>query len=144
MLIGACESAVVSNSRFQARDCYWQATLEEDRLSLEQQLELYTSAAALNPFIGEPHLMIAQLHFRQRRYAEAAGHAKAALDRFFVLATAWDKRRSFVAWIAFARMLLMRANRLGDGLPDMPYDMEMPRSSGGMNLVPIRDMIADF
>ena len=36
----------------------------------------------------------------------------------------------------------MRANRLGDGLPDMPYDMEMPRSSGGMNLV--RDMIADF
>ena len=55
---------------------------------------------------------------------------------------AWDKRRRFAAWIAFARMLLMRANRLGDGLPDMPYDMEMPRSSGGMNLV--RDMIADF
>ena len=56
---------------------------------------------------------------------------------------AWDKRRQFAAWIAFARMLLMRANRLGDGLPDMPYDLGS-RSSGGMNLVPIRDMIADF
>lgn len=138
-----CTATLSHTDEVAARDAYWQATLEEKTLGWERQLELYAAAAALNPFVGEPHLMLAQLHFRKRQYAETAEHAKAALERFFVLGTAWDKRRQFAAWIAFARMLLMRANRLGDGLPDMPYDLGS-RSSGGMNLVPIRDMIADF
>ena len=131
-----CTATLSHSDEVAARDSYWRATLGQNDLGWEQQLELDTATTSLNPFVGEPHLMIAQLHFRRHDYTGAANHAKASLERFFAPATAWDKRRSVVAWIAFARMLLMRAHRLGDGLPDLPYDMgpdrvQGPAASGG-------------
>ena len=64
--------------------------------------------------------LLAQLSFRRGEYAAAAAYAADALARFYPLATAWDKRRSFAHWVGFARMLHLRALRLLQGLPSLP------------------------
>ena len=100
--------------------------------------------AAKNPFVGEPRLLLAQLAFRARDYAGARMHAAAALSRMYQLATAWDKRRSFANWVGYARMLHLRASRLATGLSSLPLDYNKPRTSGGLALSPIREIVAQL
>lgn len=105
-----------------ARDLYWKVLTEEHVLSEAQQEELLVQACDRNPFIGEPRLMLAQLHFRREMYSEAAEEARKALDCFYTLGSAWDKRRTFAYWVGFSRVLMLRARRRHAGLSSLPYN----------------------
>ena len=75
--------------------------------------------------------LLAQLSFRRGDYAAATAYAADALARFYPLATAWDKRRSFAHWVGFARMLHLRALRLLQGLPSLPAASTTQVSASG-------------
>lgn len=110
-----CQDVVYVEEEEEARDLYWKVTTNEESLSEEEQIELLNTSVRLNDFIAEPHVLLAQIYFRQERYESAAREANAALVKFYALATNWDKRRSFNHWVGFARALLLRANRMIEG-----------------------------
>jgi hypothetical protein len=141
---GNCTQVVGWEDEVTARDLYWETILSEDTLSVTAQADRFQKAAELNPFIAEPVAMLAQLAFRTARYGEAARHAAAALERFYALGTAWDKRTDFAAWVAFVRLLLLRSNRLAAGLESLPVDPMMPATFGGQALVSLKQLVTEM
>ena len=143
-IFDGCTRLISLDDERAARDAYWRVVQREADLSEAEQLALLDEAAAKNPFVGEVHLMAAQLHFRAGRHALAAEACARALERFYALATAWDKRRSFGSWVGYARVLYLRATRLSRGLSSLPYNEELPPTSGGLKMVGIRGLVDDL
>ena len=139
-----CTKGISYEAEVAARDKYWHVVINESQLLEEEQLSLLEDASALNPFIAEPLLHTAQLHFRNGRHALAMDACARALDRLYAMATAWDKRRSYASWVGFARLLHVRAARMARGLPSLPYNESLPPTSGGLQLVAIEDIAAEM
>uniref|UniRef100_A0A7S2XF92 Uncharacterized protein n=1 Tax=Lotharella oceanica TaxID=641309 RepID=A0A7S2XF92_9EUKA len=124
-----------------ARDAYWFVVVNESTMDETEQVQRMELAAELNPWVAEPHVMLAELHFRSGAYAKAAKHAARALELFYTLATAWDKRLKFNAWVAFTRLLLLRSRRKARGMSSMPARDDLPNTSNGLALVSISELV---
>jgi hypothetical protein len=70
---------------------------------------LFEVSAQANRFVGEPIFALAYLSYRNRDYRGARAYARQGLYRLGRLATAWDKRLSLEAWIAFGNALRDRS-----------------------------------
>ncbi len=81
-----------------------QVTTGAARLSLE-------SAIAHNPYVGEPHLLLAQVALCDDDFDTAAAHARAGLDLLGAWGVAWDKRIAWAGWVSWARLLLQAGER---------------------------------
>ncbi|MGK3744598.1 MAG: hypothetical protein ACI90V_011458, partial [Bacillariaceae sp.] len=110
-----CQTVISYDDDKQSRDSYWKVITEESHLTEEEQIILLNTSATLNPFIGEPSMLLSQIYYRQKNYLQAAKEARAALEKFYTLASCWDKRRSFGQWVAFSRMMLLRSSRMLEG-----------------------------
>merc|ERR1712157_388902 len=117
-----CTRCITYANECDARDAYWKVTIEEKSLTVEQQMELLVKCIELNPFVGEPHILLAQLYFRVGKYKEAAIESVYALNKMYTLAIAWDKRRSYENWVGFSRLTLKRSQRRLQGLTSFPTD----------------------
>ncbi|MFT5584772.1 MAG: hypothetical protein ACI9VR_002358, partial [Cognaticolwellia sp.] len=73
------------------------------------------AAVRLNPFVGEPHVLLAQIAFRRGRYEDSFAECAEALRKLYALGTAWDKRVGFPGWCAFTRLVALRAARRARG-----------------------------
>jgi hypothetical protein len=62
-----------------------------------------------NPWIFEPLVMLAQIYAHREEYDIAIQYATQALQIQSQWGTAWDKRLSFKAWVAWTRVILQRA-----------------------------------
>ncbi|CAB9524377.1 unknown protein [Seminavis robusta] len=133
-----CTAVLSKQDEVQARDAYWYVTLHETSLSMEEQIAHLEKAVRLNPFVGEPHLLLAQLYIRQQKYALAVREGRKALTKMYALASAWDKRRTYAQWVGFARMTLLRASRLEQCLPHLPIT---PEAHG---LVSLHQVVAEL
>lgn len=107
----ACDTVITVENETKARDAYWNVTIDEADLDTEAQISLLQQTAELNPFVGEPNLLLSQIYFRQGHFREAAIQAQTSLKKFYTLASCWDKRRSFAYWVGYARIMLLRSNR---------------------------------
>lgn len=142
-----CTERLTIENEIRARDAYWHLTLYENDLSDEEQEQLLKEVIDLNPFIGEPHVLLSQLYFRNGQFRLVAHHARHALEKFYALASAWDKRRDYVHWVGFARMLMLRSNRLIQGKTHLPYhDPTDPtyQSAHGLYLTSLHDVVAEM
>ena len=72
-------------------------------------LDALHTAQHLNPYVGEPHLVEAQLHLQEKRWVEAEASARTGVEKLEVLATSWDKRMHFQAWLNWGRCLGFQA-----------------------------------
>lgn len=89
-----CTTILDEDAQQQARDLYWRAvsSLElQGPQHAQQAAALYEQAAVLNPFMAEPHLMLAQLHLQAQRWEQAEAEARTALQLFLDWATPYDK-----------------------------------------------------
>ncbi|CAB4265417.1 unnamed protein product [Prunus armeniaca] len=75
----------------------------------EATVVLLRSCVERNPFIGEPHLVLAQVYLTKAKFEEAEREAERGLTLMLEWGSAWDKRMSWEGWIAWARVLLMKA-----------------------------------
>lgn len=91
-----------------ARDAYWQAVHSD--ADAGAQAALFARAAELNPYVAEPHLMLAQLHLHAGRWEDAQREAAAALALLADWGTAWDKRMPWDAWVAWTRVCMEAAS----------------------------------
>jgi hypothetical protein len=92
----------------EARDLYWSVVTEEvyDENDILSTLIACTNK---NPWIFEPLVMLAQVYAHRDEYDIAIQYATLALRIQSQWGTAWDKRLSFKAWVAWTRVILQRA-----------------------------------
>jgi len=84
-------------------------------------LEGVREAARLNPFVGEPHIVEAQLLLQQGQWVGAESSARRGVHLLEILATSWDKRMPWQAWINWGRCLGFQA-----------HHREWPTTHGGI------------
>jgi uncharacterized protein DUF6817 len=100
-VFGECTGGLTLAEEQRARDLYLSATAQiaaAPRLAHAHLSECHR----LNPWVAEPLVLLAQLELAEGRHADAREKAEAALRLLRGWATAWDKRRSWAAWLAAA------------------------------------------
>lgn len=107
-----CTEVLSEANEREARDLYWDVicnkTEPKDHKEAEEKLQ---KCIERNPFIAEPHAVLAQIMNSQERYKEAHPHAVAAMELLEKWGTAWDKRMQWEGWIAWVRQLEMGARK---------------------------------
>lgn len=106
------QSVLTHKDEASASAIYWQvvnrAVPQTERTTTKHLLH---TAIEQNPFVGEPHLALAQIYIIEKEYDEAKLHAAKGLELLQAWGNAWDKRISWEGWIAWARLLYQQADK---------------------------------
>lgn len=102
-----CTKILLESDQEAARNLYWEVVSNPGLQGPEHVAigaEKLKRVIELNPFIAEPHLMLAQLHIHAKEWPAAKAEAQRALDLFLQWGTCWDKRMGWDAWVAWTRV----------------------------------------
>lgn len=101
-----CQRDLTTSDEAAATSLYW-SVIQQDQPLVDAgaAIAVLEQAARLNPWVGEPQMVLAQLYLITGRYAEAKVAAESALQCFASWGAAWDKRVQWDAWVAWARIL---------------------------------------
>jgi ribulose bisphosphate carboxylase small subunit len=104
------EESIALQDEIEARDLYWSVVTGEvsDEHGVISTLQ---NCCSKNQWVFEPLVMLAQIFLHRNEYELAANAASRALELQNQWGTAWDKRLSFGAWVAWTRVMLQRATR---------------------------------
>lgn len=101
---------------------YWEAVNIEGRDRLvNTAVPLLQSCCKLNPFVAEPHLLLAQILLGEGQYELAETEADEGVRLLLDWATNWDKRMTWEGWLAWGRVLRENA-----------HEKSWPRSAFGV------------
>ena len=105
-----CSQTLSAGNEAAAQSLYWSVIqLDQPLVDLDVATGVMEQAVRLNPWVGEPQMVLAQLYLSAGRNADAARTAESALQAFCSWGNAWDKRVQWDAWIAWTRILLQSA-----------------------------------
>ncbi len=103
-----CETMLDYKNEVDARDAYWDVVINwGDVKHAAQAQEGLERAIRLNPFIAEPHVVLAHIFIRRQQWKEAEAECLVALKLFIDFGTCWDKRLKWEAWIGWVRTMLL-------------------------------------
>jgi len=102
-----CTKVLDARDQIVARDLYWEAMICEE--GLEKNEELLVMCIEKNPFVGEPYVVLSQVYLTKGRFEDAEKEAERGLTLLLEWGCHWDKRVSWEGWIAWIRVLLMKA-----------------------------------
>ncbi|RGE45341.1 tetratricopeptide repeat protein [Comamonas testosteroni] len=109
-----CSQLLSAGNEAAATALYWSVIqLDQPLVDLDAATATLEQAVTLNPWVGEPQMVLAQLYLSAGRHADAAEVAQSALQCFCSWGNAWDKRVQWDAWIAWTRILLQSAQEGG-------------------------------
>ena len=101
-----CKRVLDAREQIIARDLYWEAVCDMSKKNPE---ELLLRSIEKNPFVGEPHVVLGQVYLTKGMFGEAEREAERGLTLMLEWGSSWDKRMSWKGWIAWARVLLIKA-----------------------------------
>nr|CAB3451574.1 unnamed protein product [Digitaria exilis] len=105
-----CTEVLSAQDQKVARDLYWEALCTGDDASDWHRVEqLLQQSTAKNPFVGEPHLVLAQVYLNLERYGDAQVQAEEGLRLLLEWGSSWDKRMPWEAWVSWGRAMLTKA-----------------------------------
>ena len=104
-----CTKVVEAGDQIVAREMYWEAVCGVPSKGLERAEELLVGSVKRNPFAGEPYVVLSQVCLNKGRFEEAERHAERGVTLLLEWGSPWDKRTSWEGWVAWARVLLMKA-----------------------------------
>eukprot|EP00775_Hariotina_reticulata_P003180 gene3180-3458_t len=110
-----CTVVLTEEAQLAARDLYWRVVSDTEqqraqgKIQLQDCIEKLQRTCQLNPFVAEPHLMLAQVYLHSKNWRAAEVEAEEALRLFLQWGTAWDKRMDWGAWLAWTRVCLEAA-----------------------------------
>ena len=91
---------------------YWSVISQnQPLLSSEATMSVLEQAIKLNPWVGEPQLLLAQLHLTNRDFAKAEQYAASGVQLVASWGNSWDKRIGWDAWMSWGRVLLESAQK---------------------------------
>lgn len=114
-----CTRILDASEQIVARDLYWEAICSDGKMELEKVEELLLGCVEKNPFVGEAHIVLGQVYLGMKRFEEAEAAAERGLQLIVEWGSPWDKRMSWQGWIAWGRVLLMKAKE--NAWPDNPW-----------------------
>lgn len=107
-----CSKILSEQHQEEGRALYWEVVSQPNMQGPQHAAEAahkLQRVVELNPFIAEPHLMLAQLHIHAQEWQAAQHEAQQALELFLQWGTCWDKRMAWDAWVAWTRVCLEAA-----------------------------------
>ncbi|KAJ7942600.1 Tetratricopeptide-like helical domain containing protein [Quillaja saponaria] len=104
-----CTRVLDAGDQILARDLYWEGVCDMSKRGLDKVEELLVRCIEKNPFVGEPHVVLSQVYLTKGRFEEAEKEAERGLTLLLEWGNPWDKRTSWEGWIAWVRVLLMKA-----------------------------------
>ncbi|KAL8227774.1 hypothetical protein R6Q57_015358 [Mikania cordata] len=99
-----CTKVVDPGEQIMARDLYWEAVYDQ-KLTKEIGEELLVKCIEMNPFVGEPHVLLSQFYVSRGRFEEG----EVGLGLLLEWGCAWDKRVPWEGWVAWCRVLVSKA-----------------------------------
>jgi hypothetical protein len=103
-----CTKTVSRANDALARDYYW-SVISEEVTGYEETVEALTKCHQANPWVYEPLTLLGQKYLETSQFELARQVTEEALELQRTWGTNWDKRMSFVAWVAWTRVLHQRA-----------------------------------
>jgi len=104
-----CTKLLLREDEAKARDLYWGVITGEIKENDELVIETLKRAVEHNPWAFEPYVVLSQKYLHLNDFDRALTMAGRALDLQQQWGTAWDKRLSFQAWVAWTRVMYQRA-----------------------------------
>lgn len=107
-----CKKVLDAGDQIVARDLYWEAVCDVKKNPFEELgrvEELLLASIEKNPFVGEPYVVLSQVYLVSGRFEEAEREAERGLRLLLEWGCPWDKRTSWEGWVAWTRVLLMKA-----------------------------------
>ncbi|KAK6122167.1 hypothetical protein DH2020_044095 [Rehmannia glutinosa] len=104
-----CTRVLDSKDQIEARDLYWKAVCDAAEIGLETAEEMLLRSIEKNPFVGEAHLVLGQIYLGKGNFEAAEKAAERGLRLMMEWGSPWDKRMTWQGWIAWGRVLLMKA-----------------------------------
>lgn len=114
-----CTRVLEAGDQIAARDLYWEGVCQVSTRGLDGCEERLAMCVEKNPFVGEPHVVLAQINLSKGRFEEAEKEAEKGLKLLLEWGSPWDKRMSWEGWIAWTRVLLMKAKE--KSWPNTPF-----------------------
>ncbi|KAL6954523.1 hypothetical protein U1Q18_047553 [Sarracenia purpurea var. burkii] len=102
-----CNRVLDSGEQIVARDLYWEGVC--DSASKGDREMLLQRCVEKNPFVGEPHVVLGQIYLSKGRFEEGGREAEKGLTLLLEWGSPWDKRMAWEGWVAWARVLVMKA-----------------------------------
>jgi len=115
-----CTKVLSREDEYRARELYW--SVVTDSIADDAVIETLEESIRYNPWTFEPHVMLAQKYLHVDENGRAREEAARALDLQMMWGTAYDKRLSFPAWVAWTRVLHQRASD-SLGWPNNSWDV---------------------
>jgi hypothetical protein len=110
-VFNGCTEVLNADDQKVARDLYWEAVCSGDDASDWLKVEeLLQQSIAKNPFVGEPHLVLAQVYLNMERYGDAQMQAEEGLKLLLEWGSSWDKRMPWEGWVSWGRAMLTKAS----------------------------------
>ncbi|KAI2513999.1 hypothetical protein MHU86_383 [Fragilaria crotonensis] len=103
-----CTQILSREDEAKARDLYWSVITGQVR-EVDDVVAALEASIVHNPWAFEPHVILAQKHLHTNDFEAGKHAASRALELQLQWGTAWDKRLSFAAWVAWTRVLHERA-----------------------------------
>ncbi|KAL3650641.1 hypothetical protein CASFOL_007044 [Castilleja foliolosa] len=100
-----CEKIVDAKDGIIARDLYWEAVCGGGDAAEGKLLE----SMEKNPFAGEAHVVLGQIYLGKGEFEAAERAGEKGLRLMMEWGSPWDKRMTWQGWIAWGRVLLMKA-----------------------------------
>jgi len=117
-----CTEVLSREDEAAAIDLYWNIISHSDSISSQNIIEKLEMSTKLNPWFFEGHVLLAQKYLHMKDHVKAKVSAQRALELQIDWGTAYDKRMSFPAWVAWTRVLHARAVN-EEGWPSNSWDV---------------------
>jgi hypothetical protein len=104
-----CTKLLSREDEAKARDLYWSVITGEVSES-DEVIATLKESIKYNPWSFEPHVILAQKYLHQNDFEAGEQAAARGLELQLQWGTAWDKRLSFSAWVAWTRVMHQRAS----------------------------------
>eukprot|EP00009_Paramoeba_aestuarina_P010293 CAMPEP_0201532890 /NCGR_PEP_ID=MMETSP0161_2-20130828/51530_1 /ASSEMBLY_ACC=CAM_ASM_000251 /TAXON_ID=180227 /ORGANISM="Neoparamoeba aestuarina, Strain SoJaBio B1-5/56/2" /LENGTH=231 /DNA_ID=CAMNT_0047936549 /DNA_START=404 /DNA_END=1099 /DNA_ORIENTATION=- len=108
-----CQDFFEETKEIEARDLYWEVVYSLENLHDESICTkadgLLRRVIELNPYVGEPFLLLCQILLFVGEWEEAQQKAKRGLELLEAWGSPWDKRISYGGWVSWGRALTLLA-----------------------------------
>ncbi|XP_071692933.1 uncharacterized protein [Rutidosis leptorrhynchoides] len=104
-----CSKVLSAKNQIEARDLYWEGVCEVSKRGLIGCEDVLKRSVELNPFVGEPRVVLAQIYLSQGRFEEAEKESEEGLRVLLEWGSPWDKRMSWEGWVSWCRVLVMKS-----------------------------------
>lgn len=107
-----CKRVLQREDEAAASALYWSVVQQNQPLiSTDATLAALLQTIRLNPWVAEPHLLLAQVCLTEGRFDDALPLAQKGLFLLAAWGNTWDKRIGWDAWMSWGRILLQSAQR---------------------------------